>query len=179
MEEEALTEHILDSLEKFYTFLRPHTPRKRLAVKDIGDIKVDDKKPRTLDLWHFSALILISILTEGGKKSCLQANVEKIFLWKYPTAVNKVKDKQGVMNTLEATALIERRRGNDRRFNSIILTQEGKELIAELREARRADVKTIISQLGAKSPDEYATIAKGLTSLSDKLWIVVLTEVFQ
>jgi DNA-binding MarR family transcriptional regulator len=174
-----IIEHFLNSLEKFYTFLRPHSPRPRTTVNKVG--KINKNQELELDMWHFSALIIISLLTNKGEKPCLQDELAGVFLWKYRDGKSKFVDKNnGVLNVLEACNFIKKGHyEDDRRRKTIILTDEGNAFIdEELRKSRRKDVLTIISQLGIRDAEKYpyAKVSEGLTTLADNLWVVVLAK---
>lgn len=181
MKRDEFIEELLNSFAKIYAFLRAHQPRPYPVVKEIGDLKVGDEKP--LDLWHFSTLSLIFLLTNRGERSCRQAELRKIFLYKFPNGKSRFNSKEGVMNVLEAVGCIERTRERegglsahaDNRHNAVRITDKGIELLGKLREARREDAQIITSQLRVTNEDEYAKIAKSLNNLADNLWKVILT----
>jgi DNA-binding MarR family transcriptional regulator len=176
---DEIIEKFLNSLEKFYTFLRPHASRYRTAVKRVGGIKKNERVE--LDMWHFSALVIISLLTNKGEKACLQDELEGVFLWKYADKKNKFVDrKNGVLNVLDSCGFIIRNDfEEDLRKNTISLTKAGREFINnELRESRRPDVLTIISQIGIREPDKYpyGKVIKEITDLADNLWSDILIK---
>jgi hypothetical protein len=118
------------------------------------------------------------LLTEKGTKACLQTELQAIFLWKYRDGKNKFVDsKSGILNVLEACGFITKDEfERDRRKNTIRLTRAGIGFIdKELREARRADVETVISLLEVRDPKKYPyeKVTDGLTKLGDNLWSYV------
>lgn len=55
----------------------------------------------------------------------------------------------GVLHALEARALVERRRGEDRRTNGLWLTRPGRDLVASLKQRIRVHERRVASRLTA------------------------------
>jgi DNA-binding MarR family transcriptional regulator len=70
----------------------------------------------------------------------------------------------GVLHSLEAQGLLERRRGNDRRTNGLWLTRAGRALAGSLKRRIRAHERRIASRLTAREREQLLVLLEKLTA---------------
>jgi len=68
----------------------------------------------------------------------------------------------GVLHTLEARALVERRRGEDRRTNGLWLTRGGRALVADLKRRIRAHERRVATRLTASERAQLLALLEKL-----------------
>lgn len=68
----------------------------------------------------------------------------------------------GVLHTLEARALVERRRGEDRRTNGLWLTRGARTLVADLKRRIRAHERRVAARLTAAERTQLLTLLEKL-----------------
>ena len=69
----------------------------------------------------------------------------------------------GVLHTLEARGLIERRRGSDRRTNGLWLTAEGRSLVSRLKRRIQLHERRVASRLSAEEREQLLALLAKLT----------------
>jgi DNA-binding MarR family transcriptional regulator len=69
----------------------------------------------------------------------------------------------GVLDVLEARGLVERRRGEDRRTNGLLLTRAGRALVAGLKRRIRAHERRVAARLTTEEKDQLLALLEKLT----------------
>ena len=69
----------------------------------------------------------------------------------------------GVLHTLEARGLVERRRGSDRRTNGLWLTAEGRSLVSRLKRRIQLHERRVASRLSAEEREQLLALLAKLT----------------
>jgi|ERR1041385_371526 hypothetical protein len=123
--------------------------------KGTNEKKISEGQEITLDIRHFIALTLISIMIEREGR-CERPLLEKLYLWKL-NRMNETTFQTSVINPLVATDMIEQvPSDNDSRANLITLTGDGKALLRKLKNERNKDINMIVSRLDLKDTSEQA-----------------------
>ena len=68
----------------------------------------------------------------------------------------------GVLDVLEARGLVERRRGEDRRTNGLLLTRAGRALVAGLKRRIRAHERRVAARLTTEEKDQLLALLEKL-----------------
>jgi DNA-binding MarR family transcriptional regulator len=68
----------------------------------------------------------------------------------------------GVLDALEARGLVERRRGEDRRTNGLLLTRAGRALVAGLKRRIRAHERRVAARLTTEEKDQLLALLEKL-----------------
>lgn len=180
MTQDEFVEQLLIAIGKCLVFIRPYPKQKLEVIKKqgtSGSAKAKKQsKPKNVDVSHYSTLSLIARLTNNGETSCSHKQLRDVFLWRHPNAENAFDDT--IISTLNDVGLIERSlKEDDLKSRKITLTHLGKQMLAEIRDARRKDVAVIVSKLELTDPNSYQTIIDMLSHLGDELWKYMLDEV--
>ena len=69
----------------------------------------------------------------------------------------------GVLHTLEARGLVERRRGSDRRTNGLWLTAEGRSLVSRLKRRIQLHERRVAARLSAEEREQLLALLAKLT----------------
>jgi hypothetical protein len=179
MTQEEFIEQLLTSIGKCFVFLRPAPSEKMEIIKrKRAAAKGNSKKGhnhKNVDVWHYSALSIISRLTNNGEIPCSHKQLRDIFLWRHPNAGNKFDDT--VLKTLDDIGLIKRSLQTDElKGRSITLTDLGKQILVKIGESRRKDVAVIAANLEIDDEADRQKIVNTLSHLGDLLWKHILKE---